>query len=100
MALFVSNIFDNQPDLVLEDGYFRNKNTNSKPAVFHFNGGGKRHHLEMESKMWYRQPKFNTLKAIDDISKHAIKMPSEVDKDRTFTFNQICGEHLRKIKNY
>lgn len=38
-----------------ESGHWRNIRTGTRPAVFHFNGGGKTVHLKMEGRMWYRQ---------------------------------------------
>lgn len=39
-------------DLSISIPFFRfNSYTKSKPAIYHFNGGGKNHHLQMESKV-------------------------------------------------
>jgi hypothetical protein len=38
-------------DVKLSDGRWINTRTKSRPAVFHFNGGGKAHHLSMEVRI-------------------------------------------------
>jgi predicted glycogen debranching enzyme len=45
------------------DKRFQNQRTASYPAVIHFNGGGKTHHLRMESQIWYKAPEYNTVDA-------------------------------------
>ena len=40
---------------ITESGHWHNSLTGTRPAVFHFNGGGKVVHLRMEGQMWYRQ---------------------------------------------
>ena len=36
-------------------GGYENVRTGGRPVVFHFNGGGKMHHLKMEASMWYME---------------------------------------------
>ena len=45
---------DPWPDMTIDgDGCWSNKDTNTRPSIFHYNGGGKSHHLPMEQLMWY-----------------------------------------------
>eukprot|EP01035_Chromulina_nebulosa_P033998 gene33998-45558_t len=46
---------DSVPTGQIGSRYWINKRTHSVPAVFHFNGGGKVHHLQMEAQIWYKQ---------------------------------------------
>ena len=45
---------DPWPETKNLQGSWENIKHNTKPKIFHFNGGGKIHHLEMEKGMWYR----------------------------------------------
>ena len=40
-------------DIVPAGGAWKNARTGSRPAVFHFNGGGKAHHLPTEAQSWW-----------------------------------------------
>jgi hypothetical protein len=70
-----------------------NKKTKSPPAVFHFNGGGKRYHLDMESKMWYKDKKYNTAKELERLKSHLVSIPNE-DAQRRIRFDQLCPDYL------
>lgn len=58
------------------NGIWKNKLTNSNPSVIHFNGGGKAYHLQMESKMWYKESQYNTDIKKDMLKKHLVSVPT------------------------
>ena len=81
---------------VVEDGRFHNKRTDSMPSVFHFNGGGKRHHLAMESQLWYkRRAEYNTREYMRQIADTEIAAPLPNDAERKVRFKDICGSYFR-----
>ena len=83
-------------DLILtKDGRYYNKRTNQYPSVFHFNGGGKTHHLEMESKMWYKKDIYNTIKHRNHLSNYVLNIPTRPSE--TIKFNNICHDYLINI---
>ena len=45
---------DPWPHMREEDGVWHNDETRSRPAIYHFNGGGKAHHLSMEARTWWK----------------------------------------------
>ena len=74
---------------------FINTLTNTKPAIYHFNGGGKRVHLSMEKSIWYKKNSlYNTKIIIDDLKKHLISVPLKNDKNRKISFNDLCPNYL------
>ena len=77
------------------DGRFFNERTNSKPAVLHFNGGGKPYHLKMESQLWYKTSEHNTPEKKQSLAERILTMPSQVGK--TMRFKDICGDYVRRI---
>lgn len=81
---------------VIGDGRFHNKRTDSLPSVFHFNGGGKRHHLNMEAQLWYKkQAKYNTKDAMRTIADTEISVPIPTNRDRKLKFKDICREYFK-----
>lgn len=68
-------------------GHWINKRTGSVPAVFHFNGGGKRYHLDMEGRMWYKRV------ASSAISSRWISVPTSPNK--RLVLNDICPGYLK-----
>lgn len=80
-------------------GRYRNTRTNSIPAIFHFNGGGKAHHLEMEGKMWYKKTKYYQGEDLTKLANYIIRVPdSPKYPDGTITFQELCGDYLRQQK--
>lgn len=72
-----------------------NKRTKSTPAVFHFNGGGKRYHLDMESKMWYKEKSYNSRETLDRLKNHMISIPSEnTQVQRRIQFDELCPGYI------
>ena len=64
---------DPRPHLREVDGVWRNTLTGSTPAVFHFNGGGKRHHLPMEARTWWKRCR--TAQTVDALACRFDKAP-------------------------
>lgn len=75
---------------------WRNKRTNTLPAVFHFNGGGKQHHLKMEGSVWYKDNKYYQGDEGRKLADHLVSVPSM--PSGKLTFNDICGSYLTKIQ--
>ena len=75
-------------------GYWYNKYTKSYPKVIHFNGGGKKHHLEMESKIWYRNREninLNSVTAdINDEGTEKVRKTKLLFNNRYREFQEIC----------
>jgi len=80
---------------VVGDGRFHNKRTHSSPSVFHFNGGGKKHHLKMESKLWYKAAKYNTPEQRNKLATTVISTPIDEFRNRTMQFNKICTTYFK-----
>ena len=85
---------DPRPHLREIDGVWRNTLTGSTPAVFHFNGGGKRHHLPMEARTWWKRCR-------------TAQMPDALDKVAATkllfngvrrSFGDVCPGHLSKAR--
>ena len=66
------------------------------PAVIHFNGGGKRHHLDMEGKSWYKNSKFNTPADRLKIAEYLLSVPTATATGGKLAFKDLCGDYLRK----
>ena len=76
-------------------GYWFNKYTKSYPKVLHFNGGGKRHHLEMESKMWYRNPQnenINPSILTQEKGMEKVRKTKLLFNNRYGEFQEICPQ--------
>lgn len=72
----------------MQGQHYYNTVTKSRPGIFHFNGGGKKVHLSMEEKMWYRKPEHNTNTKIDEVKNTQMLF----EKDYR-SFNEICPKH-------
>jgi hypothetical protein len=81
--------------LIKNDGRFFNRRTNTTPSVFHFNGGGKIHHLEMEGKLWYKQPRYNTRDEIDKLRSSLISAPLAENPSRKIRFDSMCPKYFK-----
>jgi hypothetical protein len=77
--------------LVCCDGRY-NKYTESKPAVFHFNGGGKKLHLPMESRVWYKKPEFKATDNTEAVLDSELEMGGEMRRLR-----DVCPPHVYQI---
>jgi len=78
---------------------WRNKLTNSEPAVLHFNGGGKAHHLSMEGRMWYKAPQHNTPEKRQELASHLVSVPdSAAAPTGKMRFDELCGSYLNQYK--
>jgi hypothetical protein len=58
--------------------------------------GGKRHHLDMEGKLWYKKSQFNTPEEINHLRSHKLRVPIASDMDRTLPFDQICPTYFKQ----
>uniref|UniRef100_A0A7S3K3N4 PLOD1-3-like GT domain-containing protein n=1 Tax=Aureoumbra lagunensis TaxID=44058 RepID=A0A7S3K3N4_9STRA len=73
------------------NGIFINTLTKSTPAVYHFNGGGKKHHLPMEAQMWWKHcsdantPELQAAVESTKLQFHKNRLP----------FAQVCPNHLQ-----
>jgi hypothetical protein len=83
---------DPSEDVRMRNTRFHNIRTRTEPEVFHFNGGGKRHHLKMEGQMWYKARQHNTPEAREALREHLLTMPGKTDAERQF--KSICGGYL------
>jgi len=82
-----------QQDIRLtKEGRWHNERTGGTPAVIHFNGGGKRHHLQMEAKMWYKQREFNTPERRKSLGDYALSVPTAAGGK--LAFRELCGNYL------
>lgn len=81
-------------DIQVINGQFYNKRTKSYPSVFHFNGGGKSHHLKMESQLWYKQSKYQTNEEKLKLSTTKISIPLPENKNRTIEFHNLCPGYI------
>lgn len=83
-------------ELVLtNDKRWQNKLTNTRPAIFHFNGGGKKHHLQMEGSVWYKGKEFYTGMNGKMLREHYIMVPSA--KLGKLSFEAMCQDYLNSI---
>ena len=71
---------------------WENKLTKSIPSVIHFNGGGKLHHLDMESKVWYKALQYNTPEIKQALSDYLIHVPNQING--RIRFGSICKEYF------
>ena len=93
---------DPWPDMeVDEEGCWFNKDTKTRPSIFHFNGGGKAHHLKMEKRMWYNNDldltcgkKFGKPRLRNDVKSAAFIMGDD-GEEKTMTFDEICPGHVK-----
>jgi len=86
---------DPWPELRETDGIWQNTLTGSRPSVYHYNGGGKRHHIAMESKMWWKQ----CAEANEPAAHDAVRKTTMRFGDRERSFDEICPGHLDQYRN-
>ena len=85
---------DPWPSLREQKGEYTNALTNSRPSLYHFNGGGKRHHLKMESRMWWKQcAEANTQDVLQNL--HTAKLRFG---DKLLDFETVCPNHAEKTR--
>lgn len=83
-----------RPDIILNsNNTWYNKRTKATPAVFHFNGGGKRHHLSMEGMMWYKNKRYSTNEEKQKLASHLLSVPSH--PSGKLRFDQICSSYIK-----
>jgi len=83
------------PALTATDGVYRNSVTHSRPSVYHFNGGGKRHHLNMEQEMWWKRcSEANSATAVDEVEQTRMRFGADMR-----TFDEICPGHLAATRS-
>ena len=74
---------------------YYNKRTNTIPSVIHFNGGGKTHHLEMESKIWYQDASYNTKERREKLASYLLNVPTySIGRMR---FDVLCGAYVQQM---
>jgi hypothetical protein len=72
-----------------------NRVTHGKPAVIHFNGGGKKVHLPMEAKSWYKDPESNTQDKKKQLGEVMLKAPLlDENRNRQLSFKDLCKSYL------
>ena len=76
--------------LEIRDGVFVNTLTNTKPAVFHFNGSGKKKHLDFESQAWWK----HRAEAISEEAKERVRSTELIFHDRRRRFDDICPGYI------
>jgi hypothetical protein len=73
--------------------YRYNDYTKTKPAVFHFNGGGKAHHLSMERRAWYKSDEFRAKDNVETILDKKLWMNGDMLKLR-----EVCPSDFYDIR--
>lgn len=84
---------DPWPEMENVNGVWENKVHLSSPSIFHFNGGGKIHHLEMERAMWYKQDKSSGRKALSRDELRTTKILVGDGEGREAMFKEICPKY-------
>lgn len=78
------------------EGKWHNRRTNTTPAVIHFNGGGKAHHLAMEGRMWYKARNY-----YESVEKRTALEEAQLITPTTPTgttiFRDLCGNYLATL---
>ena len=82
-------------DIISTQGTFYNAVTRSAPAIFHFNGGGKRYHLRTESQLWYKKRRFNVGEELDRLKAQNVTVPTSPSGQ--MTFQNLCGNYTRDL---
>lgn len=92
----------NDMQLDVKERKWRNERTHTTPAIFHFNGGGKTHHLSMEEKVWYKDEQYYEGSKLQELSDYQIAIPIEKDHHRMMTYQEMCGDsylkHQKKLQ--
>lgn len=85
---------DPVPHLAPHRGILRNVLTDTLPAVYHFNGGGKDHHLRLEGHMWWRKcPAADEPSLVD-----FVKSTSLAFDHRRRTFDDVCPDYFETTR--
>jgi hypothetical protein len=87
------------PDLrITKENKWHNQRTNTTPAVFHFNGGGKAHHLNMEGQMWYKQSKYHYGEFRKQLAEAEIIVPTNANGK--MKFEELCANYMKSIPGW
>ena len=78
------------------DGTWLNRRTRGRPALLHFNGGGKPLHLGMEARMWYKDLRFNSPTDRQRLADYELFVPTRLQPTGTMKFSALCGSYLDK----
>jgi len=78
------------------DGTWLNRRTRGRPALLHFNGGGKPLHLGMEARMWYKDRRFNSPTDRQRLADYELFVPTRLQPTGTMKFSALCGSYLDK----
>jgi hypothetical protein len=81
-------------DLEVRQGRYFNKRTQSFPSVFHFNGGGKAHHLAMEKELWYKKAVYQSTEERRQLGRTKLSIPLKGQQQRTIEFRELCPRYL------
>lgn len=76
------------------DGTWLNRRTRGRPALLHFNGGGKPLHLGMEARMWYKDRRFNSPTDRQRLADYELLIPTRLQPTGTMKFSALCGSYL------
>ncbi|GMH87784.1 hypothetical protein TrVE_jg2834 [Triparma verrucosa] len=85
---------DPWPEMENVDGVWENKVHSTSPSIFHFNGGGKIHHLEMERTMWYKQGANQNRAFLKKDELRRLKLRVGDGQGRLATFEEICPSYF------
>ena len=81
---------------LMPDGSWLNRRTGGRPALLHFNGGGKPLHLGMEARMWYKDHRFNSPTDRQRLADYELIVPTHLQPTGTMKFSALCGSYLDK----
>lgn len=77
-----------------KDGSWLNSRTGGRPALLHFNGGGKPLHLGMEARMWYKDRRYNSPTDRQRLANYELLVPTHLQPNGTMQFRALCGSYL------
>ena len=80
---------DPWPEMENINGVWKNKAYHTSPSIFHFNGGGKIHHLEMEKAMWYKRGQGTNKEILKDM-----RMIVGDGEGRDATLGELCPNYF------
>jgi len=80
-----------------KENIWENTYTKSRPSVFHFNGGGKKHHLELESRLPHAQARKNPPTNVGEIDQQIYSIQIKVANGHK-SFEEICPGHLEAMR--
>lgn len=73
-----------------------NSRTKTYPAIFHFNGGGKAHHLRMEKSVWYKESSYYHGDKWEALRHSRVTVPSR-SPHGFMNFDELCPDYLRSL---